>query len=704
MDTKNKKSNTSSVVTLIVVFVLGLVAPSSTLAVIPPDLTFGITATYSVYGHAGITNANAGTRVWGNVGDNNVVHSGFTATQVPSGIIDTSTANGTAIESDASSVYDSLMSATQGTPTSLNLAGTHTVANGNPITPGVYTVGATTLNGAVELSGAGVYIFRSSSTNTTPHSGTMTLTNGATPCNVWWAIAGAMTIGTDAHIEGTIIAQTGLISFAGSSLVGRAISLVGQVTLDGGANQITQPTCAPASATLHIIKDVVNDSGGALLASNSIINVTGTNVSSSSFAGSAAGVNVTLDAGSYSVTEPVVPSGYLESGSGNCSGTIIAGETKICTITNDDIAPQLIVNKTVVNNSGGAKVISDFSLLIDSSSVLSGVASTTTVGLHTVSEAPDSAYAPTIGGDCAADGRITLALGDVKTCTITNDDIASTGGGGSYISPIPPLIDVVKIPSPLALPNGPGPVTYTYTLRNIGTVPVSNVTMVGDTCSPITLVSGDTNTDARLDVSETWTYTCSTTLLKTHTNIVTANGWANGVSATDVANATVVVGLPVVPPLIHVVKKPNVSVLPAGGGAVTYTYTVTNPGTAPLSNVSITDDKCSGLPSRVVGHPGDLNHNDLLESNETWSFTCRTNLSQTTTNTGTAEGSANGLTAKDFAITTVVVSTIPFSPPSFPKMGLLPDDKSNALNMIILAGVTMIISISLIVVLRKRTT
>ena len=146
------------------------------------------------------------------------------------------------------------------------------------------------------------------------------------------------------------------------------------------------------------------------------------------------------------------------------------------------------------------------------------------------------------------------------------------------VPPVPPLIDVVKVPSPLALPAGPGPVPYTYTLRNIGTVPVTNITMVGDTCSPITLVSGDINANAVLDVSETWTYTCSTTLSATHTNTVVATGWANGVSATDIASATVVVGLPVVPPLIHVTKVPSPLALPAGGGMVTYTETSHQPG------------------------------------------------------------------------------------------------------------------------------
>lgn len=339
--------------------------------------------------------------------------------------------------------------------------------------------------------------------------------------------------------------------------------------------------------------------------------------------------------------------------------------------------PELVVNKIVVNDSGRSSVISDFPLFIDGGSVISGNVNTTTVGVHTVSETYNSSnYASVIGGDCAPDGTVTLALGELKTCTITNDDIASSGSSGSRRNVVPPLIDVVKVPSPLALPNGPGNVTYTYTLKNIGTVPVTDITMVGDSCSPIVLVSGDVNTNTELDLDETWIYRCSTILSETHTNTVTATGWANGVNAVDVASATVVVGAPVTPPLIHVTKIPNPLALVAGSGMVTYTNKVTNPGTVALSNVLLVDDKCS--PVKYIS--GDVNNNSKLDKTETWTYTCRTNLTKTTTNTVTASGEANGLTAKDFAIATVVVST-----PGLPRTGFNP--ASIQWNMFTPAGV-----------------
>ena len=59
--------------------------------------------------------------------------------------------------------------------------------------------------------------------------------------------------------------------------------------------------------------------------------------------------------------------------------------------------------------------------------------------------------------------------------------------------------------------------------------------------------------------------------------------WNNGCKSQRVAHA----------PGIHVVKTASVATLPPGGGSVTYTYVVTNTGNVPLTDVSVSDDKCS---------------------------------------------------------------------------------------------------------------
>jgi len=90
---------------------------------------------------------------------------------------------------------------------------------------------------------------------------------------------------------------------------------------------------------LTVIKTVVTDDGGTAAAGDWTMDITGINVSSTGFPGAESpGVTITLDAGPYSIDESGGPSGYVKSLSADCAGTITVGESKTCTITNDDVA------------------------------------------------------------------------------------------------------------------------------------------------------------------------------------------------------------------------------------------------------------------------------------------------------------------------------------------------------------------------------
>ena len=67
--------------------------------------------------------------------------------------------------------------------------------------------------------------------------------------------------------------------------------------------------------------------------------VSGQNPTPREFPGSGAGTTVTLDPGSHFVSEQVPPGSWSPSFSQDCSGTIFAGQTKFCTVTNRGHTP-----------------------------------------------------------------------------------------------------------------------------------------------------------------------------------------------------------------------------------------------------------------------------------------------------------------------------------------------------------------------------
>ena len=199
---------------------------------------------------------------------------------------------------------------------------------------------------------------------------------------------------------------------------------------------ITNDDIVPGQAALHVIKTVVNNGLGSAIASNFTINVAGTtNISPSSFAGSETGIDVLLDAGSYLVTE-VTQTNYLESNSTDCSGNILSGETKICTITNTFIPTIIHVIKHVINNNGGSANASDFNINVTGINVSNssfpglenpGTQITLDAGTYSIDESTYVGYTKTLSADCSG----TIALGETKTCTITNDDIPQSSNGVS---------------------------------------------------------------------------------------------------------------------------------------------------------------------------------------------------------------------------------------------------------------------------------
>ncbi len=105
-------------------------------------------------------------------------------------------------------------------------------------------------------------------------------------------------------------------------------------------------------------------------------------------------------------------------------------------------------------------------------------------------------------------------------------------------------------------------------------------------------------------------------------------------------------------PDIEIGKSPDTTTLPAGGGPVTYTYAVTNPGNVTLVDVAVTDDMCSP----VTYDSGDTDGDARLDLGETWLFRCAATLTTTTTNVATATGWFGDLKVEDDDSATVTVA------------------------------------------------
>lgn len=134
----------------------------------------------------------------------------------------------------------------------------------------------------------------------------------------------------------------------------------------------------------------------------------------------------------------------------------------------------LTVTKVVTNDNGGNNVIGDFQLFVFNSiatPVTSGVPTNLIADTYTVTESGISGYQATFSGDCDANGVVTLNPGDVKSCTITNNDI-------------PAAITLIKN---VINNNGGNQQPFSFTMRIDGNVVPQNTSVAVSANTPHTI-------------------------------------------------------------------------------------------------------------------------------------------------------------------------------------------------------------------------
>ena len=140
-----------------------------------------------------------------------------------------------------------------------------------------------------------------------------------------------------------------------------------------------------------------------------------------------------LDPGDYTASETEQFGYEASEWTGACDAdgdvTLAYGDEKTCYITNSDIQPELIVIKIVNNRGYGEAVPSDFTMLVSGTNVsptsfpgasAPGTLVTLNAGMYEVTETADPDLLLLYGVYYSDDCEGTIAVGETKTCTVTN--------------------------------------------------------------------------------------------------------------------------------------------------------------------------------------------------------------------------------------------------------------------------------------------
>jgi hypothetical protein len=223
----------------------------------------------------------------------------------------------------------------------------------------------------------------------------------------------------------------------GSSASGSTVT----INMKEGENYSCTFTNTRADGTITLIKSVSNTHGGNAGVDDFGLTIGGTAVKSggsiSATPGTAYAINEAGLAGYdfVSITGTGCPSAL------GGTVTVAAGGSATCTITNQDVAPTLALDKTVSNDHGGNAVADNFvltaaatgSTITDAGGDVPATAAVSNLE-YTLSESSLTGYN---GGtwSCSGTGvhwaaatptKVTLDEGATGTCSITNSDIAPT--------------------------------------------------------------------------------------------------------------------------------------------------------------------------------------------------------------------------------------------------------------------------------------
>ena len=436
-----------------------------------------------------------------------------------------------------------------------------------------------------------------------------------------------------------------------------------KITVGLGEQVTCTITNTDNTPTLKLVKDVTNNDGGSKVPNDWTLKAeaSGTNPNGARNFQNAGGSGTFKDvfAGQqYTLSESTVP-GYSSNGVWVCTGggtktgddkiTVGLGEQVTCTITNTDNTPTLKLVKQVSGANADNWILTAKGTPSDrniSTPGGSGDFEDVYAGTqYTLGETGPGGYSPSDWACVSTPGegqpgvqvlnngdKITLGLGDRVTCTIIN-----TRDLGSLT------------------------ITKSFNPKSSG---YDKAFTIGYQCADeakqtVALKAGESTTITGIPTGTE----CTVSEAKPTDPPA---GWSFSQPVYDPADGKVTVTRKdqnVSVTVTNEILKPGINIVKTGsatqvnpGQTVTYTYTVTNPGDAELTDVKVSDDKCAP----VTYTSGDSNADSKLQPGETWIYTCSQPITLATTNIGTATGKdKNGqeVSAQD-TFTVAVVSPV----------------------------------------------
>ncbi|MGZ3183958.1 MAG: beta strand repeat-containing protein [Telluria sp.] len=565
-------------------------------------------------------------------------------------------------------------------------------------------LGAIALSGLTDVDGDGQADDLATGASATG-TGTATLTQAQVDSGSVTNVA----TGTGTGTEGTTVTDTdtNTVTIARNPAIGVVKTNGGVTDVDANGQDagdtVTYHYTVTNTGNVSLLNVSASDDKLGALTLSGLTDLDGDGQNDDLAVGAAATASATATLTQAQVDAGSVTNVVNTSGTGTDGTAVSAADTNTVPITR---APALDVVKT---NGGVTDVDGNGADAGDTITYNYAVHNTGNVTLLNVSATDDKLGALTLSGltDLDGDGQnddlavgatatasatATLTQAQVDAGSVTN--VVTAGGNGPDGTPVSdtdtntvtipgnPDINIIKTNTGVTDTDGNGDdagdtITYHYTVRNLGTISLLNVSASDDklgalTLSGLTDIDGDGQADD-LAVGASATATATATLTQAQvdagsvTNIASDIGTGtDGTTVTSSDTNTVNIDRT---PAIQVVKS-NTGVTDTDGNGtdagdtVTYNYAVTNTGNTSLLNVSLSDDKLGAIAlTGLTDLDGDGQADDLAVG-ATVNGTATTNLVQSqidagsVTNIATASGKGtDGSTVTDTDTNTVSLAT-----------------------------------------------